>query len=87
MHHGEHIYKAKCEVAKSNGPAIFGRQQALKMSYVQFPKVEKPVIPTASASIKKTSSFPTVAMAPVIKQTTNHSITINDKTQQLPTTK
>ena len=87
LHHGEHIYKANFEVAESSGPVILGRQQALKMNYVQFPKIVKPVIPTASASIKKTSSSPAVAMTPVIKQTTNHSITINDKTHQLPTAK
>jgi len=87
LYHGEHVYEVKCEVAESNGPVILGREQALKMNYVQFPAITKPIISTAPVFIKKTSSVPAVAVAPVIKQTTSNNITINDKTHHIPTSK
>lgn len=87
LYHGEHVYKVKCEVAESNGPVILGREQALKMNYVQFLAITKPVISTAPAFMKKTSSVPAVAVAPVIKQTTSNNITIKDKTNHIPTSK
>jgi len=87
LYHGEHVYEVKCEVAESNGPVILGPKQALKMNYVQFLAITKPVISTAPAFMKKTSSVPAVAVAPVIKQTTSNNITINDKTHHIPTSK
>lgn len=87
LYHGERVYKVKFEAAESNDPVILGRDQALKMNYVQFPVITKPVISTAPAFIKKTSSVSAVAVAPVIKQTASNSITINGKTHHIPTSK
>ena len=92
VYHGREIYKILCEVANSNGPMILGREQALKMNYVQFPSIQEPAVaakPVTSIKTvsKKSSSIPEDPVVPAIQQSNEHCITINGKTHPLPTTK
>ena len=78
MYHGKKTTKVRCEVADSRGPILLGRKQALQMGYVSFPKIEMPPV-----QFKTETTIKTVESEPA----RSHSISINGKIHQLPTTK
>ena len=85
LYHGSNSYKILCQVADSRGPMLLGRHDALKLGYVNFPSINPPEV-----KAKAETTIKAVAVEPVIPQVqkiTSHSITVNGKTHQLPTTK
>ena len=41
-HSGKTVYKLECQVIKTEGYFILGRDTAVKMNYVNFPEVKPP---------------------------------------------
>ena len=41
-HSGKSVYKSECQVTKTEGYFILGRDTAVKMNYVNFPAVKQP---------------------------------------------
>ena len=41
LYYGNDKYKVLCEVADSSGHMILSRDQALRMKYVEFPKIQE----------------------------------------------
>ena len=91
FYHGNEKYKVLCQVADSSGHTILGRDQALRMKYVDFSQIQLPTVSvkpekTIKAVQKEQVKVATEPVRPVIHQSTDNSITINDKTHKLPTT-
>jgi len=92
LYQGNTAHQMLCEVADTRGHMILGREQSLKMGYVQFPEIKAPDVHyKAETSIKKVTAMKeepvTEPVVPAIQQSTDSSITFNGKTHQLPTTK
>ena len=100
LYKGNTPVQVLCEVTDTKGHMILGRHQSLKIGYVNFPEIQAPNIPYKKesstrkgpeTSIKKVTTTrqeaATEPVVPVIQQSTDSSITINGKTQQLPTSK
>ena len=92
LYHGNEKNKDQCEVADNSGHMILGRDQALRMKYVDLPQ-----IPSANSQYETSENNQTVQeeeekaatepARPVIQHSTESSITITGRTHQLPTTK
>ena len=70
---------------------ILGRDQVLRMKYVDFPHIQVPTVhvkpeKTIKAVQEELVKAATEQVRPVIQQSTDSSITISGKADQLPTT-
>ena len=91
LYHGNEKYKVLCEVEDSSGHMILGRDQTLRMKYVEFPWNQETAVnaepeKTIKEIQKEQVNAATEPVRLVIQQSTNSSITINSKTYQLPST-
>ena len=86
--HGNEKYKILCEVADNSGHMVLGRDQALRMKYVDFPQIQEPTVNAKTENTikdvqKEQVKTATKPVRPVIQQSRKSSITINDN---IPTT-
>ena len=92
LYHDNEKYKVHCEVADRSGHRILGRDQALRMKYVDFTQIQQPTVnskpeKTIMAVQKEQVKAATEPVRLVIQQSTDSTITINGKIHQLSTTK
>ena len=91
-YHGDEKDKVFCEVADSSGHMILGKNQPLRMKYVDFPQIQLSTVhakleKTIKAVQKEQVEAATEPARPVIQWSIDSSVTIIGKTHQLLTTK
>ena len=88
FYHGSEKYKVLCEVADSSGHMILDRNQAPRMNYIDFAKIQVPTVnvnpgKTIKAVQEEHVRARTELVRPFIQQSLDSSITITGKTHQL----
>ena len=89
VHHGNMKYKVLCEVEDCSGHMILGRDEALRMKYVDFTHIqEQTVIANLEKNVnsgkKEQVKATNEPVRPVIQQSTDSSITIMSRHTSCP---
>ena len=68
IYHGNKCSKVQCEIADSRGPFLLGREQAMKMGYVNFPSIQAPPVHARPESTIKIVSTGKTHKLPTTKE-------------------